>query len=190
MIVLGIDPSYRATGLAVLDWQDTAGRYVPGTEQVACTGVASAPKRPGEDDEATRRRHIAEVCSAWAHTHCVALVCLEEPCRGKNAATDAMLQRLSATIADRLAADGYTVELVNNRKRIPALGLKGKTSEALKLSAVRAAAVRYGITVTTDEADAIGHALAGVRQWFSKQRQGGQLGLGLKTGKSRHRRRR
>lgn len=190
MIVLGIDPSYRATGLAVLDWKETSGRYVPGTERVVCTGAVSAPKRPGEDDEATRRRHIAETCSAWAQTHCVALVCLEEPCRGLNAATDAMLQRLSATIVDRLVADGYTVELVNNRKRIPALGLQGKTSEALKLSAVGAVSVRYGLTVTSDEADAIGHALAGVRQWLGRQRQGGQLGLGLKTGKSRPRKRR
>ena len=184
MIVLGIDPSYRATGIAVVSWQPTNGRYIAGTEQVQATGVVSAPKRGDSDDEAYRRKHIADACTAWAHTHNVDLVALEEPCRGLNAATDAMLQRLSATITDRLSADGHEWVLVNNRKRLRALGIHGTDSAALKRAARRAVLTRYGIEVTADEADAIGHALAGVRQWMEAQRPAPeQLRLAMSGGR-------
>jgi Holliday junction resolvasome RuvABC endonuclease subunit len=183
MIVLGIDPSYRATGIAVVSWQPTNGRYIAGTEQVQATGVVSAPKR-GDSDEAYRRKHIADACTAWAHTHHVDLVAVEEPCRGLNAATDAMLQRLSATITDRLSADGHEWTLVNNRKRLRALGIHGNDSAALKRAARRAVLTRYGIDVTADEADAIGHALAGVRQWLDAQRPAPeQLRLAMSGGR-------
>ena len=184
MIVLGIDPSYRRTGLSVVSWQPTNGRYLPGTEHVQCTGVVSAPKRGDSDDEAYRRKHIADACTAWAHTHHVDLVAVEEPCRGLNAATDAMLQRLSATITDRLSADGHEWVLVNNRKRLRALGIHGNDSAALKRAARRAVLTRYGIEVTADEADAIGHALAGVRQWLEAQRPAPeQLRLAMSGGR-------
>lgn len=184
MIVLGIDPSYRRTGLSVVSWEPTNGRYLPGTEHVQCTGVVSAPKRGDSDDETYRRKHIADACSAWATNHHVDLVAVEEACRGLNAATDAMLQRLSATITDRLSADGHEWVLVNNRKRLRALGIHGTDSAALKRAARRSVLTRYGIDVTADEADAIGHALAGVRQWLDAQRPAPeQLRLAMSGGR-------
>jgi Holliday junction resolvasome RuvABC endonuclease subunit len=196
VIVLGIDPSYTCTGFAVLDIAIDDGRLVAGRERVLRTGTASAPKRPGANDEPKRRELIAKACMRWADEWTPELIAIEEPCRGVNAATDAMLQRLNATVTDALTAAGWTLVQVNNSKRKRALHLHGRTSAELKASAIRVVSDRYGVLtggdggrLTSDEADAVGHALAGTQQWLESQKPTvQQLRFDIKRGRARARR--
>jgi Holliday junction resolvasome RuvABC endonuclease subunit len=158
--VLGVDPSFKRTGLAIAKFPTDP--WVPGTETVT-VGAVTAVHRPGADDDALRVDLMAKAALQWAQDHEVELVAIERPWFGKNYRTSEKLTVLAATIADRCRQAGYPVVMVYPAESSSAMGVPtGIKREVRKRLMRRAAQTRYGLVLQTDdEADAVGVAVAG-----------------------------
>lgn len=162
-VVLGVDPSFTRTGIALIQ------PSLPGQDHVNAWSFVTkrVPKRvPVETDAQADARRIdaitAEVLQfarAWA----VDVVCVEQPYMGENPSTALRLRALSAAIEYACRAAGYTVVQVDPQTRGRAVGVVRRLKrDALKAAIVAAVKLLYGLTVTCDdEADAVAIGLAG-----------------------------
>jgi Holliday junction resolvasome RuvABC endonuclease subunit len=159
MIILGIDPSYTRTGLAVLHCGD-----IPGTERVVATGTIKTPTRLSDQE---RCREIAAQCETWARSYGVDAVGVENQFVGEgNKQAGLRLVYLRSAIEQRIAGQipGLKVVDVNPAQRQAALGVSNRLGRAdVKRRVVEVVQRRYGLEVRHDEADAIGIALVAWR---------------------------
>lgn len=159
MIVIGVDGSLTCTGIAVID---TDG--VPGTERILSVGEHKTSPKDGSDME--RYEAIADGILAVAQAYGGELVGLELPYVDKSKSPEVALRlrELKAIVEHTLTQAGYPVVGVNVSQRSAALGVAGRSKRAdLKDAVVQAVALRYGLEVTHDQADAIGVGLAAVK---------------------------
>lgn len=160
MIILGIDPSYSATGLAVIECHG-----IPGQERVIATGVVKVPTSLTDRE---RCREIALACAQWAARWGAEAVGIEgQYTAPHNYSVGLRLAALRSAVEQRLLDDYAQGVLytVTPGERAEALGLRGRLKrEEVKRRVVAAVRLRYGVAVSDDEADAIGIALAAGRK--------------------------
>lgn len=159
MIVLGIDASLTCTGLAVIETQG-----VPGSERVLHTSRVRTSPEDGTDT--FRARNLSAAAMALAAEYAPDLVGIElpyaDPAKARNVAL--RLARLGGAFEQAFAEAGIAVVQVAAASVGKALGVKGRGVKRAekKRQAIAAVKLRYGLTVTDDEADAIGVCLAAV----------------------------
>ena len=160
MIILGIDPSYSVTGVAVIECHG-----IPGQERVIATGVVKVPTSLTDRE---RCREIALACAKWAARWGAEAVGIEgQYTAPHNYSVGLRLAALRSAVEQRLR-DTYAedrIVAVTPGERAEALGLRGRLKrEEVKRRVVAAVRLRYGVAVSDDEADAIGIALAAGRK--------------------------
>lgn len=172
--VLGIDLAYARTGVALVECG------IPGRERIVTSSVLTTHK---SEPDNTRAAQLAQALTLLATG--TDLVAVEVPYIDptKSSAVALRLARLGGAVEAALVAAGHRVVKVAAASRIKTLGLgKGKRGQ-LKARAVLAVESRYGLTVSDDEADAIGVALAGYAKATREDRAPGQAKLGIKPGR-------
>ena len=159
MIVLGIDGSLTCTGFAVIT---TDG--VPGSERIIYTERMHTSPEDGTD--VYRARNLAARALGLAKEYDAELIGLEMPYVDQRKAGDVGLRlaRLGGAFEQALEGGGFEVVQVAAASAGKALGIKGRNTlrAEKKRQAIANVRTRYGLTVTDDEADAIGVALAAV----------------------------
>ena len=180
MIILGIDPSYTRTGIAVLHCGD-----IPGTERVVATGAIKTPTHLSDQE---RCREIAAQCETWARSYGVEAVGIENQYTGHlDKRVGLRLASLRSAIEQRLLGSlpAEAVVQVAPAQRQAALGVSNRLGRAdVKRRVVEAVQRRYKLEVRDDEADAIGIGLAAWRL-VRRGAKAEQLGLGIKVGSRR-----
>jgi len=160
VIILGIDPSYSVTGVAVIECHG-----IPGQERVIATGVVKVPTSLTDRE---RCREIALACAKWAARWGAEAVGIEgQYTAPHNYSVGLRLAALRSAVEQRLLDDYAQGVLytVTPGERAEALGLRGRLKrEEVKRRVVAAVRLRYGVAVSDDEADAIGIALAAGRK--------------------------
>jgi Holliday junction resolvasome RuvABC endonuclease subunit len=159
MIVLGIDPSLQATGIAVIE---TNG--VPGQEKLLAWNVIRTKSDNGDD---ARCRRVALTVYDYAMNMNVEAVGIETQFSSeKNRQVGIRLGRLRGAVQQQLAQRFPPSQIidVNPTQRLVALGIRQQhETRDLKRLAVEAVQSRYGLTVNHNAADAIGIALVADR---------------------------
>ena len=180
MTVLGIDPSYTRTGLAVLHCGD-----IPGTERVVATGALKTPAHLSDQE---RCREIAEQCETWARSYGAEAVGIENQYTGHlDKRVGLRLAALRSAIEQRLleVLPSQAVVQVAPAQRQAALGVSCRLGRAdVKRRVVEVVQRRYGLEVRSDEADAIGIGLAAWRL-VRRGAKAEQLRMVLKTSRGK-----
>lgn len=168
-IVLGVDPSFTRTGLALIQPSPT----IRGHDFVNVWSFITK-RKPGETEAQADARRIdataAEVLQ-FAREWTVDVVCVEQQYVGKNEHTCMRLKALAAAVEYACRNAGLIVVPVEASERAKAVGIHRKLSrERLKAAIVAAVKLLYGITCTCDdEADAVAIGLAGRNKLKAQQ---------------------
>jgi Holliday junction resolvasome RuvABC endonuclease subunit len=159
MIVLGIDPSLQATGIAVIE---TNG--VPGKEKLIAWNVIRTTHDDGDD---LRCRRVALTVYDYAVQLQVEAVGIETQFSSeKNRQVGIRLGRLRGAVQQQLAQRFPPSQIidVNPAQRLVALGIRQQhETRELKRLAVEAVQRRYGELIDHNAADAVGIALVADR---------------------------